>query len=148
MSISAGKILAKTIGIAAMGMVGYDAYNYGKWQAKTNTKVTTADWLAHVNENSQTLDSNSVIGNKVKTGFNKWFVDHRINASLAGMGGFFSGMVKSLEDNVIPFGLAAGALMFKKCDKLCAIGLALYAAKYFVTNMLGIGKPSHFPEKV
>ena len=148
MSITAGKIISKTIGAVALGMVGYDAYNYGKWQGKTNTKLTTASWLSHVNENAQVLDSNSAVGNKVKTGFNKWFMDHKINASIAGVCGFFSGIVKSLEENVVPFGLAAGALLFKRCDKLCAIGLGLYAARFFFKNMLGLGKPSNFPETV
>ena len=148
MSITAGKILTKTIGAVALGMVGYDAYKHGVWQGKDSNRLKTADYLSHVNYNSQLMGGHSTVGSKVKDNFNRWMVDHNVNAFIAGTTGFCKGIVNSLTDNVVPFALALGAVMFKNCDRLCALGLGIYAAKFFFTDMLGLGKANHTPEIV
>ena len=139
----AGKILAKTVGAAALGLVGYDAYKRGQWQSKTDYKNTAANMMISVSEDAQLLDQNSATRGAAKNKFHRWFINSNIGPFYSHFTGFLKGIGSSILDNAIPFALATGAVCFKKCDKLCAIGLGLYAAKYFITEMLGFGKPHY-----
>ena len=139
----AGKIIAKTLGTATLGLVCYDAVKRGCWKGKMDYTNGTANWMIRVNEDSQLLDNHSATRGGAKNKFDSWFIKTKIGPSMAGLVGFIKGACSSVVDNVLPFALATGALCFKKCDKFCAIGLGLYAAKYFIHDMLGVGKPHY-----
>ena len=147
-SINLGKILVKTVGAAALGCVGYDAYKKAKWQAKTRYKNTSADLMTRIHMTAQSTDELSATRSKIKNSINEWYMTNGITPHFSAIGGFISGAVSSLVDNVVPFGLAAGTLMLNKGAKYCAFGLGLYAAKFLITDVLGIGKPDYLPETV
>ncbi|MBO5947890.1 hypothetical protein J6Q66_03540 [bacterium] len=143
------KFISKSVGVVALGCVGYDAYKKGCWKGKMTQKLVDADILERVHYNSMLLDNHTTVGANVKNSFDMWTIDTKIPTKIAKLRGFCSGFVSSLADNIVPFALATGALMFKKgLSKWCAIGLGLYAAKFFFTDMLGIGKPHYLTEKV
>ena len=149
MSIILGKILWKTVGAAGVGLAGYDAYKRGEWQAKTNHKLASADLMTRVHMNSQTLENHSAVRSGIKNSFNRKFLDtSNITPVFRAIGGFCSGVVSSLADNVVPLALATGALTLKRGAKWCVLGLGLYAAKFLVTDIFGIGKPNYLPDQV
>lgn len=141
--------ISKSVGTVALGLVGYDAYKKGCWKGKMDQKLKDADILERVHYNSMLLDNHTTVGANVKNSFDMWAIDHKIPTLTARIKGFCSGVISSLSDNIVPFALATGALMFKKgLSKWCAIGLGLYATNFFLRDMCGAGKPYYLTEKV
>lgn len=143
------KCLIKGAGAITVGLIGYDAYKRGCWKSKMDTKLLTADMVQHVHNTSQLLDMNSQVRSDAKNGFHQWFLGTKIPTFITSIAGFVKGALTSMADNVVPLALATGALMFKGgMSKFCGIGLGLYAAHFFLTELCGIGKPDYLPDKV
>jgi len=148
MRLNLGKLFVKAIGAGTVGLACYDGYKRAKWQGEMDCKNASANMMTHVLMSAQTLDSNSAVRSNAKNSFNKWFYTSGVKGYFSGVTGFVKGFVSSLADNVVPLGLACGALMFNKAGKYCAWGLGAYAAKFLIMDMCGVGKPNCFPEKV
>ncbi len=134
-------VISKAIGLTAAGMLLYDAASEGAHVSKRDQVRITANTLPDAYVNSNRMDKYSRVGNKLKKEFFNWRLSNGIPEFFAGIGGFFKGTLESLANNVLPVGLTVGALMFKKAGRVCAAGLALCGIKYFVNDVMGVGKP-------
>lgn len=134
------KYLTKGAGIAALGVVGYDAHIIGKIQSDVYSKSKDADACMSTFNNTQYLSSPSSTTAVMKDKVHNLEMDsnfrHFINSGL----GYFKGFGSMLVDSVVPLGLGIGAVFGKGIlAKGSAIGLGAYAVVKFVKDVLGFG---------
>lgn len=134
------KYLAKGTGLAALGVVAYDAHTWGKIQADVYAKSKDADACARAFNNTQYLSSPSITTANLKKGVYHLETDsnarHFVNSAI----GYFKGFGSMLINSVIPFGLGLGALIGKgKTSKGCALGLGVYGVFKLFKDVLGFG---------
>lgn len=134
------KYIVKGSGLAALGVVGYDAHIIGKMQADSYAKRKDADACMKTQNNTQLLSSPSMTTAGMKDKVNHWELDgnfrHFVNSTV----GYFKGFGKMLINGVVPFGLGLGALFGKGLvGKGSAIGLGIYAGIKFFKDVLGYG---------
>lgn len=138
-----GKYLAKTAGAVALGFIARDAHTIGKLQADVTSQSRDADMSMDLFENTQRMDSPSLLKGEVKdTVFKYHLGSNMFNFFNAGIG-YFSGLGSMLVNNVVPLALSATALLAKGKKLACgsAIGLAAYAGFSFIKDGLGLGAP-------
>lgn len=134
------KYLAKGTGLAALGMVAYDAHTWGKIQSDVYAKSRDADACMRAFNNTQYLSEPSATTAALKKGVYHLETDsnarHFVNSGI----GYFKGFGSMLINKVIPFGLGIGALFGKgKTSKGCAIGLGVYGLVKLFKDVLGFG---------
>ena len=134
------KYIVKGSGLAALGVVAYDAHIIGKIHADSYAKQKDADACMKTFSNTQYLSSPSMTTADMKNRVNNWEMDgnfrHFVNSAV----GYFKGFGKMLVNGVIPFGLGLGALFGKGLvGKGSAIGLGIYAGIKFFKDVLGFG---------
>ena len=140
-----GKYLAKTAGVVALGCIARDAHTIGKLQADVTAQSRDANVSMDLFENTQRLDSPSLLKSEVKDKVFKYHLGSNfINFFNAGIG-YVSGLTSMLVDNVVPLGLGLTALLAKgnKLAKGSGIALAGYAIFSFIKDGLGIGSPKY-----
>jgi len=138
-------VLTKTVGVIGLGLVGYDAHVAGKIQSHAYAKNDKAESLTNHYLEEQKLDSPSVVRQHVKKGLFKYFLDENVSGFFTGIGGYIGGFTSMVVNNVIPFGLAVGAVLGKGkvggvFSKFCGAGLLAYGAIFLAQELLGIGK--------
>lgn len=134
------KYLTKGAGIAALGIVGYDAHIIGRLQADSYSKRKDADACMETYSNTQYLSSPSSTTANMKKVVNKFEMDsnfrHFVNSAI----GYFRGVGTMLINAVIPFALGLGATFGKGiAAKGSAIGLGIYAGIKLFKDVLGFG---------
>ncbi len=140
--VNAGKILTKGVGIAALGLVGYDAHYNGKLQADLYASEKDAKSTAFYLNNSMYSTNMSKIQEAVRDASYTMELDSGWKRFFNKGIGYIKGFTSMLVDHVVPFGLGVGALLTKgKTSKLFAGGLCVYGAYEFVKNFFGWGTP-------
>ncbi len=135
------KYLAKGAGVAALGIVAYDAHIVGKLQSDVYSKSRDAKAGIKYFDNTQYLTSPSVTTANLKKGVFKWEIDNNLRTFVNSAIGYFKGFGSMLIDSVIPFGLGIGALLGKgKWSKGSAIGLGIYGLVKLFKDVLGLGQ--------
>ncbi len=136
-----GKYLAKGVGVVGLGLILRDAHTIGKLQADVRSQSRDADISMDLYENSQRLDSPSLLKSEVKDKVMKWHMDSNVPSFFNSAIGYFSGLGSMLVECVVPLGLSAVALLAKGKKLACgsAIGLAAYAGFNFIKDGFGIG---------
>ncbi len=136
-----GKYLAKGAGLVGLGLVLRDAHTIGKLQSDVRAQSRDADISMDLYENSQRLDSPSLLKGEVKDKVMKWHLDSNIPSFFNSAIGYFSGLGSMLVESVVPLGLSAVALLAKGKKLACgsAIALAAYAGFNFIKDGLGLG---------
>lgn len=134
------KYIIKGAGIAALGVVGYDAHVIGKLQSDVYSKTGDANACMNRFSNTQYLSSPSVTTANLKDAvFDLEVKDntrHFVNSAI----GYFKGFGSMLVDSVVPFGLGLGALLGKGVwAKGSAIGLGVYGVVKLFKDVLGFG---------
>ena len=134
------KYLPKGVGIAALGLVGYDAHILGKIQADSYSKQKDANACMRTFNNTQYLSSPSTTTSDAKGFVHKLEMDgnlrHFINSGI----GYLKGVGQMLINEVVPFGLGLGAAFGKGLwAKGSAIGLGIYAVIKLFKDVLGFG---------
>ncbi|MBO6088629.1 hypothetical protein J6P92_09865 [bacterium] len=134
------KYLTRGAGIAALGIVAYDAHTLGKIQADSYPKRKDADACMDTFSNTQYLSSPSMTTAKMKNQVHKWEMDGNIRHFFNSAIGYFRGFGQMCINSVIPLGLGIGACFGKGWwGKGSAIGLGLYAGLKFFKDVLGFG---------
>ncbi len=134
------KYIYKGAGVAALGIIGYDAHVLGKIQSDVYSKTNDADACMEAFSNSQYLTSPSITASKLKKGVFNWEVDSNIRHFVNSAIGYFKGFGTMLVDSVIPLGLGLGALLGKgKWAKGSAIGLGVFGIAKLFKDVLGFG---------
>ncbi len=137
-----GKVLAKGAGIAALGLVGYDAHYMGKLQADLYSSEKDADAATYYLNNSLYSTNGSKIQEGIKDAAYTMELDQGWRRFFNAGIGYIKGFTSMLVSHVVPFGLGLGALLTKgKASKICAGGLGIYAGYELLKNFFGLGVP-------
>lgn len=137
-----GKYLTKGVGLAALGLVGYDAHNIGKMQA--DLYASEKDALATSYYLNNTLYSNnmSAIRDSIKNSAYEMELDQGWRRFFNLGIGYVKGFTSMLVSHVVPLGLGAGALFAKgKIAKFSAAALGIYGLCKFTKDFFGLGSP-------
>ncbi len=139
---NAGNILTKGVGLAALGLVGYDAHYQGKLQADLYASEKDAKYAAYYLNNSMYSTNMSKIQEAVRDASFNMELDSSWKRFFNKGIGYIKGFTSMLVDHVVPFGLGIGALLTKgKTAKVFAGGLGIYTIYEFLKNFFGCGTP-------
>lgn len=139
---NAGKYIKKGVGIAALGLVGYESHYIGKIQA--DRYATEKDALATSRYLNNTLYNNdlSPVKQKVKNAGYEYELDQGWRRFFNLGIGYIKGFGSMLVNNVIPLGLGIATVFAKgKASTVSAIALGIYAVGSAIKNFFGIGVP-------
>lgn len=141
-SNNTGKVLTKGVGVAALGLVGYDAHKVAQLQSDYYASEKDAASCAYYLNNTMYSTNMSVLQDGIKDAAYTMELDcgwkRFINEGI----GYVKGFTSMLVSHVVPFGLGLGALLAKgKAAKVCAGGLGVYAGYEFLKNFFGLGTP-------
>lgn len=140
---SATSLITKGVGLAALGVVAYDANYVGKIQSDLYASKKDAQSTAYYLNNSMYMPNMSKFTEKVKNWSLSWELDQTYKRFFNEGIGYIKGFAGSLINAVVPLGLGIGALFGgKTLGRGSAIGLAIYGAYKFVRNFFGIGTPN------
>lgn len=134
-------ILVKTVGVAGLGLVGYDSYIAARIHSEAYSKDAKANLITRAYFDDLALDHPSVIKRNLKKGIFHYTMDENITGFFNGIAGGVKGAVSMLVHNWIPATLAAGTFVgkgiFSKCS---AVGLVGYGLMVLAQEVFGIGK--------
>lgn len=134
------RYLSKGAGIAALGVIAYDAHTWGKIQADVYAKSRDADACTKAFNNTQYLTEPSVTTAALKKGWYHLETDSNVRHFVNSAIGYFKGISSMLVNSVIPLSLGLGALIGKgKVSKGCALGLGVYGVLKLFKDVLGFG---------
>ncbi len=136
-------IISRGIGLAALGMVGYDAHYLGKVQADLYASEKDVASTAKSLNNAMYLSKMSKMEEKVRNFSLSFELDQTWRRFFNEPIGYFKGFSSMLVCHAIPFALGVGALLSpsKVLSKVCAGGLCVYGGLKFIKNFFGIGTP-------
>ncbi len=136
-------VITKGAGLAALGVVAYDANYLGKVQADLYASTKDAKSTAYYLNNSMYMSNMSKFTEKIKNWSFTTELDQTYKRFFNEGIGYIKGFTAMLVNSVIPLGLGLGALLGgKNVSKGSTIGLAIYAGYKFVKNFFGIGTPN------
>ena len=140
---SVSTVITKGAGLAALGIVAYDANYLGKIQSDLYASTKDAQSSAYYLNNSMYMSNMSKFTEKVKNWSFSTELDQTYKRFFNEGIGYVKGFFGSLVNSVIPLGLGLGALLGgKPVAKGCTAGLAVYGAYKFIRNFFGIGTPN------
>ena len=151
----AGNFLAKTIGIAALGIASYDTLGSTKRQTSRYLKQTKLDRIDDTFLRTSAVSTESETENKMHNWARNWRLGgSRILEAKDAIVGYTSSFLNQLGDNAVTFLLGATAVFTgaKKgflsriklpfVGKLAAGFLALKGLTFVLHDLLGIGAPN------
>jgi hypothetical protein len=135
-------IISRGVGLAALGMVLYDAHYLGKVKSDLYASEKDAASTGYYLNNSMYLDKMSKVQERIRTASFTTELDQNWKRFINEPIGYFKGFFSMLVNHAVPFTLGLGALLAPKgISKFCAGGLGLYGAYQFVKNFFGWGTP-------
>jgi hypothetical protein len=139
---NAGKYLRKGMGLAALGLVGYESHYIGKIQADRYATEKDANATAYYLNNTMYNGDISPVRQGIKQNAYEMELDQGWRRFFNLGIGYVKGFCSMLVSNVIPLGLGIATLVTKgKASKISAIALGVYAAGVAIKNFFGIGVP-------
>lgn len=136
-----GKIACRTIGLASMSAIVYDAYCIGKHHSKAGAAEASADVFEKAIAAKRTTDTESYITGAMQNKVADLRMNNPIISAFGRVKGFFKGTLNSLGNNIIPVSFASMALVGKnKTAKFGAWGTLGYAAFLVLKEGFGLGK--------
>ncbi|MBP7211692.1 hypothetical protein KBA27_02550 [bacterium] len=103
-----GNVLAKTAGVATLGIIAYDAHHNGKHQSMVTQESYKASSLTDSYLNTMEQESPSIVVSKYKKGLFNVNSDENVTGFFTGIAGYTKGFVKMLAKDVVPLCLALG----------------------------------------
>ena len=141
MNFGISNILVKTAGAIGLGLVAYDSHVAGKIEAAAYPKECKANGLVKDHMDYMTMDSPSIVKQKVKKGVLDFKTDENISTFFHGIEGYFKGFGNMLVGNIVPLALATGTVLTKGVvSKVFGAGLLAYGGMFLLQEVLGIGK--------
>ena len=140
---SVSTLAVKGMGLAALGVVAYDANYVGKMQSDLYASSRDAKTTAYYLNNSMYMSGMSKFTEKIKNWSFTTELDQTYKRFFNEGIGYIKGFTAVLVNQIIPFGLGIGALLAKKpISNACAGGLAVYGCVKFIRNFFGLGTPN------
>lgn len=134
-------IVCKTVGIAGMGAIVYDAYHIGKEQSHRTSQKETADRFESIIASQRTQTHESHVTNAIQNKIADLRMQNPIIPFYGRVKGFFEGALESLGNNIIPVIFTSCALLSKgfmsKVGAWGLVGCGIYTA---IKEGFGIGK--------
>lgn len=138
-----GKIVCKTIGVAGISAVLYDAYSIGKSQAKRTSQQYDADYFEKIHSDTRNTSIESPMTSAMQERVASWRTNTPVSSFAGGIRGAVGGFFKSLGDNIIPAATASLALAGKGIwSKLGAWGTVGYGLFIIAREGFGVTKKS------
>lgn len=136
-----GNILCKTVGIAGMSAVVYDAYSRGKANSSRNTQAADADHFEKIIADTRSCSTESAMTSAMQNKVRDLRMNNPLVSMFGSIQGFISGALNSLGDNIIPTTFASIALAAKgKISKLGAWGTIGYGIFTVLREGFGVTK--------
>ncbi len=141
--VALSSIVCKTVGLAGMSTVLYDAYTVASENSKRVSQMDSADYFERVHSDSRTLTNESPVSNAMQKRIAQWRINNPIVPVMGSVKGFVKGFINTLGDNIIPVSFAALALGTKGVfSKIGAWGVGAYALFTVAREGFGVGKKS------
>lgn len=139
--MNVSNVVAKTVGVIGLGLIGYDSHCAGKMVASSYTKNTKATSLSERYMDDMKLDSPSTVKAGVKKGLFNFSLDENLSGFFTSIAGYAKGFGTMAVGNFIPVGLSLGAVFTKGLfSKVCGAGLLAYGGIFLAQEIFGIGK--------
>lgn len=129
-------------GIAAAGVL-YNMHHSGVRGAAENTKLKQANRIRDAYIPSRRLNDPSKLTSNLKDSWFRFNADLNFPDKINAFTGYVKHSFKQLATNIVPATLATGALLSKNYSKFFGLGLVLYGVKYFVCDVIDIGRPNY-----
>lgn len=134
-------IICKTVGVAGMSAVIYDAYSLAKKNSARVSQTTNADHFEKVVSSTRTLSTESEVGGAVQKKIADLRMNNPIFSTLGSVKGFALGFLNTLGDNLIPTACAALAITTKgTLSKIGAVGVGICGLFTIAREGFGFGK--------
>lgn len=133
-------ILTKAAGIIGLGLVGYDSHKTAMFNSAMSTKEIKSNSLTRHYMEDLSIDSPSVVKNRVREGLFRFNLEENISGFFTSIAGYIKGFATMLMHNIIPTGLALGAIIKNPVSKYCAIGLVAFGGMCLFQEIFGTGK--------
>lgn len=135
------KIVCKTVGVAGISAVVYDAYSRAKVESKRTSQKMVADSFERIHAAKRTTTKESYVDSAIQSKVADMRMDNPIIPFAGRIGGFVKGGLNSLGDNIVPVTFSALALgtkgFFSKLGAMGVGGVALYT---ILKESFGVGK--------
>ena len=136
------RLITGAIGLAGLGIIGYDAHNVGKIQSDLYASERDAKATSYFLNNDMYITSMSRSQEKVRDFAFKTELGQGWRRFINVPIGYAKGFFTMLISHVVPLALSLGALFGKGgVAKGSAIGLGIYSAYEFIKNFFGLGTP-------
>ena len=137
------KIVCKTVGLAGLSAVVYDAYSVGKHYGAGNSMAQSADTFEHIVAANRTSTSASPVTSAIQNKVSDLRMNNPLVPAYGKVKGFIKGSLESLGDNIILVGCTtlamAGKGFFAKLGAWGVAGCGLYT---ILREGFGFGKQS------
>lgn len=155
----AGNLLAKAIGLAAVGIAGYDTITTAHRRSNRYVQQQQLSRLGDVFRRTDTLDEGSTFAAKMQKWARRWYMnDNWLFRLKDKVVSYVSGTAEQLGNNLTTLGLGAVALLtgggkgllgkIPVVGKLAAALLAVKAGKFVLCDLFGIGSGNSRHEKL
>lgn len=140
-NLNFSNILTKAVGAAGIGLIAYDSHVAGKIESASYPKERKAAGLVMDHMDYLTMDSPSIVKQKVKKGILDFKTDENISEFFHCIEGYFKGFGNMLVGHVVPLTLATGTVLTKGIiSKAFGAGLLAYGGIFLAQEFFGIGK--------
>lgn len=137
-----GNLIAKGVGLAALGLACYDAHYIGKIQADLYSSERDANASAYYLNNSMYSTNMSKIQDGIREAAYTMELDQGWRRFFNSGIGYIKGFTSMMINDVVPVFLGAGALLTKGAiSKTCAAGVGIYGVYQVIKNFFGMGTP-------
>lgn len=136
-------VAAKAAGALTAGLVLYNANNVGVKHSAEKVKIRSAERLTDIFSKSRRMEDRNITTSRLKDKYFRDNADWNFPDKINGVTGYISGAFSQIASDIIPAGLATGALISKKFSKFFTIGLLAYGVKYLLCDVADIGKPNN-----
>lgn len=145
--VNVANIVCKTVGIAGLSAVTYDALAMAKHHSNASSTEISADTFEKVVAAKRSNSSASYITGAMQDKVADFRVKNPIIPIFGKIKGFLEGFLSSLGDNIIPTGLSALAMGTKGAlQKFGAWGLGIYGVYQVAKEGFGLGKTAPVDE--
>ena len=139
--VNVANIICKTVGIAGMSAIVYDAYANGKHHSAVGKEELSNDVFEKTIATTRTNTDSSHISSAMQKKVSNLRMNNPIVPFFGSVKGFVGGFFDSLGDNIIPVTLSSVALAAKGgFQKAGAWGLGIYAVYRIAKESFGVGK--------
>ncbi len=136
-------IICKTIGIAGMSAVAYDAYAHAQHHSAVESEAMSSDVFEKAVAAEMSNTDASHVTNELQKKISHLRANNPLIPVVGKTKGFISGALGSLANNIVPVTLSAIALAAKgKLQKAGAWGLGIFGLYKVAKEGFGLGKKS------